>query len=269
VLRRRNIKLSDIELTVLSRPRDTHRCRIVGHLRMRLTAPARTSTLSAQVARQLEQLITSGEWPIGKRIPAESELVAQLGLSRNTVREALRSLVHTGMLEARVGDGTYVSALSELQTPFVRRVNRARLEDAIELRAVLERSAAGLAARRCDARQATQLRKLVNALRVAGLAGDPSAFVAADSALHETILACARNALFTEVYEHLGRALKLSANPQLWDQALVAKEIGLHEALVDAIAKGDEGRAESAATSLVDSLWSALLPEAHRARAGK
>jgi DNA-binding FadR family transcriptional regulator len=236
---------------------------------MTLTAPARSSTLSAQVARQLEQLITSGEWPVGKRIPAESELVAQLGLSRNTVREALRSLVHTGMLEARVGDGTYVSALSELQTPFVRRVNRARLEDAIELRAVLERSAAGLAARHCDARQAAHLRKLVTALRVASHAKDQAAFVAADTALHEAILVCTRNALLAEVYEHLGSALKLSVNPRLWDQALVAKEIGLHEALVDAIAKGDEERAESAATSLVNSLWAALLPAAQRARAAK
>jgi len=93
--------------------------------------------------------------------------------------------------------------------------------------------------------------------------------VTADSALHEAILACARNALLAEVYEHLGRALKLSASPELWDQALAAKEVGLHEALVDAIAKGDEARAESAATSLVDSLCAALLPAAHRARAAK
>ena len=192
---------------------------------MTLIAPARSSTLSTQVARQLEQLITSGEWPVGKRIPAESELVAQLGLSRNTVREALRSLVHTGMLEARVGDGTYVSALSELQTPFVRRVNRARLEDAIELRAVLERAAAGLAARRCDARQAARLRKLVAALRAASRAKDQAAFIAADSALHE--------------------------------------------ALVDAIAKGAVARAESAATSIVDSLRAALLPAAPKAKAAR
>jgi len=86
-----------------------------------LTAPVRSSTLAAQVARQLEDLITSGEWPVGTRIPPESELVARLGLSRNTVREALRSLVHLGMLEARVGDGTYVRAFSELQAPMERR----------------------------------------------------------------------------------------------------------------------------------------------------
>ena len=52
-----------------------------------------------------------------------------------------------GEAEARVGDGTYVRALSELQTPFVRRVNRARLEDAIELRGVLHQHGRGF--RRC------------------------------------------------------------------------------------------------------------------------
>jgi DNA-binding FadR family transcriptional regulator len=236
---------------------------------MSLVAPARASTLASQVTRQLERLITSGEWPLGSRIPAESELVAQLGLSRNTVREALRSLVHTGMLEARVGDGTYVTAPSELQLPFVRRVNRARLEDAIELRAVLERAAAGLAARRRDPRQAAQLRKHVAALRAAGAARDQRAFVAADSALHEAILGCAQNALLAEVYDHLGRALKLSASPQLWDQGLAAKEIGLHETLVDAIARGDALRAEAAATALVESLRAALLPAPAKSKSDK
>jgi DNA-binding FadR family transcriptional regulator len=89
------------------------------------------------------------------------------------------------------------------------------------------------------------------------------------TALHAAILACARNALLAEVYDHLGRALKLSTSPQLWDLGLAAKEIGLHEALVDAIAKGDAVRAESAATSLVESLRAALLPAAHKARAAR
>jgi DNA-binding FadR family transcriptional regulator len=78
-----------------------------------------------------------------------------------------------------------------------------------------------------------------------------------------------RNALLAEVYDHLGRALKLSTSPQLWDEALAAKEIGLHEALVDAIAKGDAVRAETAATSLVDALRAALLPGARKAKAAK
>jgi DNA-binding FadR family transcriptional regulator len=98
---------------------------------MPLNSPARSENLSLQVARQIESLITSGAWPVGSRIPAEKDLVNQLLVSRNTVREALRSLVHTGMIEARVGDGTYVRAPSELAAPLARRVQRARLNEAV------------------------------------------------------------------------------------------------------------------------------------------
>ena len=72
---------------------------------LNLDAPVRSATLAAQVASQVEALIVSGEWPVGTRIPPENALVSSLGVSRNTVREALRSLVHTGML-AKPGPAT-------------------------------------------------------------------------------------------------------------------------------------------------------------------
>jgi DNA-binding FadR family transcriptional regulator len=227
---------------------------------MSLTAPVRSSTLSAQVASQMEQLITSGRWPVGTRIPAESELVTQLGMSRNTVREALRSLVHSGMLDARVGDGTYVRAHSELAAPLVRRAHRGRLDDAVELRAVLERAAAGLAARRRSSQDAIRLRQLLSELRNASAAGDRAAYAAADQSLHQAVAGCSGNELLAEVYEHLGGALKLSVSPELWDQTLAEEEVDLHEALVKAIVEQKPAGAEAAATRLVAALRAAVLP---------
>src|SRR5579871_4479237 len=139
---------------------------------MTLNLPTRAATLSVQVARQIENLITSGVWPVGSRIPAEKDLVSQLLVSRNTVREALRSLVHTGLIEARVGDGTYVRAPSELAAPLVRRVQRGRFDDAIEVRAALEKQAAHLAALRRTSEEVARLRELLAALRAAILAND-------------------------------------------------------------------------------------------------
>jgi DNA-binding FadR family transcriptional regulator len=229
---------------------------------MALTAPLRTATLSAQVTRQFEQLITSGEWPVGQRIPAESELVTQLGLSRNTVREALRSLVHLGMLEARVGDGTYVRALSELEAPMVRRVNRARLDEALELRAILEKSAAALAARRRSSADASRLRELAARLRSASSADDRAAYAEADSQLHDSIVRSSGNELLAEVYQHLGGALKLSVAPELWDHALAVEELEHHEALVKAIVDKKPEAAEEAASKIVLALREALLSRA-------
>jgi DNA-binding FadR family transcriptional regulator len=80
---------------------------------MSLTA-VRGARLSEQVVAQLEAQIAAGEWPVGSKIPAEPELVAALGVGRNTVREAVRALEHAGLLEPRRGDGTYVRATSDL-----------------------------------------------------------------------------------------------------------------------------------------------------------
>jgi DNA-binding FadR family transcriptional regulator len=228
---------------------------------MTLLAPTRSSTLSTQVARQLEQLITSGEWPVGTRIPAESELVISLGLSRNTIREAIRSLVHMGMLEARVGDGTYVRALSELEAPLMRRAHRARLPEAVELRSLLEQGAAALAAERRSDEDAQRLRSMAVELRRASKAADRDAYAAADDALHRAVVRSAGNALLAEIYEHLGGALKLSVTPELWDRALAEQELDAHDALVDAIASRDVKAAQAAATRLVRELREALLPE--------
>lgn len=225
-----------------------------------LRSPVRSETLSTQVARQLEELITSGAWPVGTRLPPENDLVGQLGVSRNTVREALRSLAHSGMIEARAGDGTYVRALSELEFPLVKRALRARLGDAVEVRGLLEQQAARFAALRRSEADVIHLRHLLAAQQAASATGDRTSYAASDAALHRAVVACARNELLTEIYEHLGGALKLSVSPELWDQTLAAKEIDYHAALVDAIAAADPIAAERAAGELIDVLREALLP---------
>jgi len=224
-----------------------------------LTSPVRGATLSAQVSTQIQDLITSGAWAVGTRIPAEGDLVARLGVSRNTVREALRSLVHLGLLEARPGDGTYVRALSELAVPLIRRARRARLEEAVEIRGLLECQSARLAAKRRSDNDLIHFRTLVRELRRASTDGDRAAYANADAELHRAMVACTGNNLLSEIYEHLGGALKLSISPELWDQALAAEEVDRHVALVDALEAQDEAAAETAAGELMRVLTQSLL----------
>jgi DNA-binding FadR family transcriptional regulator len=226
---------------------------------MALQVPVRGRTLSAQVAEQVVTLITSGAWPVGTRIPPENALVGRLGVSRNTVREALRSLVHSGMLEARPGDGTYVRTPSELEAPLVRRARRARLEEAVEVRALLEQEAARLAALRRTESDIRRLRALLDRQRRASEAGDRAAYANADADLHRAVVACARNEFLAEIYEFLGGALKLSVSPELWDRMLAVEEVRHHAALVTAIAAGKPAAAERAALMLIETLRNALL----------
>jgi DNA-binding FadR family transcriptional regulator len=67
--------------------------------------------LYRQIAEQLRQLMVTGEFALGSRLPAERDLAAQLGVSRPSVREALIALEVEGMIEVRTGSGIYVQRI--------------------------------------------------------------------------------------------------------------------------------------------------------------
>src|ERR1700704_6899695 len=81
--------------------------------------PRRGAGVTRDAIESIRELIVSGEWGPGTRLPREADLAAQLGLSRNSLREAVRALSLARVLEVRQGDGTYVSSLepSELLEP--------------------------------------------------------------------------------------------------------------------------------------------------------
>src|SRR3981189_1967029 len=116
---------------------------------------ARAPSVTDDAIDKIRELIVSGSWGPGDRLPKESELAAQLGLSRNSLREAVRALSQLRVLEVRQGDGTYVTSLEpELlleSTSFVSHllVGESALE-LFEVRRLLEGAAAALAAARID-----------------------------------------------------------------------------------------------------------------------
>ncbi|KUO18097.1 FadR/GntR family transcriptional regulator [Streptomyces dysideae] len=216
-----------------------------------LRQPRRASTLAAQVSDQLREQLASGRWPVGTRIPGEMELAEMLGVSRNTIREALRALIHLGLLEARVGDGTYVRVTSELEAVLLRRAATTRPADVLELRAVLEEHAAGLAAERRSAADTARLRELLAAARESNRSGSMARVAAADGAFHLAVVRAGGNELLVELYEYLGNALSALLAALPWDAEVTAEHEHWHGALVDAIAAGDAVAARNAASTLV------------------
>ncbi|MFF4851296.1 FadR/GntR family transcriptional regulator [Streptomyces sp. NPDC001194] len=213
---------------------------------MPLTSPRR-SALVDQVIAQLRNQITSGEWPVGARIPTEPELVELLGVARNTVREAVRALAHNGLLDIRQGSGTYVIATSELAGVMHRRFAGADPRHIAELRSTLESAAARLAAERRTERDLGQLDALLARREQAWEGGDAERFVAADVALHMAVVATSHNEVLIELYADLG---DLVAD---WLRADVGTELDPaahldHARLIEAIRRGDgDGAASEAA----------------------
>ncbi|MER7048730.1 FadR/GntR family transcriptional regulator [Streptomyces jumonjinensis] len=204
---------------------------------MTLTSPRRTG-LTDQVIAQLRTQITSGEWPVGSRIPTEPELVERLGVARNTVREAVRALAHNGLLDIRQGSGTYVRATSELAGVMHRRFADASPRDVAEVRSMLESSAARLAAERRTERDLGQLEALLVRRDDAWASGEAERFVAVDTTFHLAVVAASHNDVLGELYADLGDLLRGwlrdDVGPELRPEHLMD-----HRRLVAAIRAGD------------------------------
>jgi DNA-binding FadR family transcriptional regulator len=212
---------------------------------MPLTTMGRSSLVD-RVIEQLRALIESGEWPIESKIPAESVLVRDLGVGRNTVREAVRALVHTGMLEPLPGDGTYVRADDELGAAVLRRLRRAGHLEALEVRASLERDAARLAAARSTPADIAALRAALARQEAARRAGDDVELVSADLEFHSLAVGAAHNSMLSDLYAHLTEGLRATlqtvVHAPLTERQRYQREA--HSALVDAVEAGDADAAQ-------------------------
>ncbi len=222
----------------------------------------RNVPLSTQLAERMRDRIDARDWPVGMRIPSESALVAELGVSRNSVREALRSLVHAGLLEARPGDGTYVRAHSELRAVLERRARRSRPGDAAEVRSMLECQGARLASMRATAHDVATIRA---ALTERDRATDARSFAAADVAFHRAVVAASGNALLAELHENLegltAHIEAVSATPDFATFLADNRELNAcHDDLLAALVAGDADRAEALAAEIVRRSYRARSP---------
>lgn len=218
---------------------------------MELKQASRT-TLVEQVVSQMEALIEEGQWAVGTRIPAEPDLVQQLGVSRNTVREAVRALIHAGLLAARPGDGTYVCSSSSLGPVIKRRLQRSRLEETMEVRHALEQEAARLAAERRTPEQLETLQECLRLCSEAAEAADPAAYAQADFRLHRTIVEAAHNDVLAELYGHITDTVRLAIGSALERRSPFRRHLEMHGRLVEAIAAKHPLDAADAVRAIID-----------------
>ena len=101
------------------------------------------STVPGQVIEQIKELLVKGELKRGDRLPPERQLADMLGVSRPSLREALRALEYAGMLETRVGEGIFVADGDSIMMNnllMLHLIKQYALEEMIEVRKVLETS---------------------------------------------------------------------------------------------------------------------------------
>ena len=114
---------------------------------MQITKPVKQS-LPKQITLEIEKAIKNGIFKVGEKIPSEPDLVKEFSVSRNTIREAIQSLIQAGVLESRQGDGTYVLTNDRFEANIFTRLSNSKIQEVHEVRVSLEKEIVKLAAQR-------------------------------------------------------------------------------------------------------------------------
>jgi GntR family transcriptional regulator, transcriptional repressor for pyruvate dehydrogenase complex len=163
--------------------------------------PIRRTAVADDAIATIKEMIVRGEIKAGQRLPAERDLAARLGVSRPSLREAIRALIALNILESRHGEGTFVSSLEPelLAEPidFLLQVNTTALIALFEARRALEAGVASLAAERATDLELAQLEDFVMLGR--SKVDDPDAFIEHDVEFHARLRHAARSPILASL----------------------------------------------------------------------
>jgi GntR family transcriptional repressor for pyruvate dehydrogenase complex len=200
--------------------------------------------LREQVADMLLDMISSGEYGVGDRLPPERVLVEQLGVSRTVVREALNLLETRGLIRVEHGRGAIVSADSvdalHNDLGFLLRMQPSALWELMEMRKALEVEVAGLAAERATPEDTAIMRAVLDRMRENINA--PEGYVDADVEFHDLLLRSARNRVLLMMMEPIVDLLLASRRMTGSKEANAKRALRAHEAILKKVeAKDVEG----------------------------
>ena len=208
-----------------------------------------------QVAEALSRYIDEADLRAGDRLPAERELMQALGIGRSSVREAVSQLQALGVLETRIGSGTYIRKPVSARTVHLPlSIEALGLADGLmltlEVRRGVEIEASIAAARRRTAEDIARMEDALDAMERTHLREGTSG--PADLAFHLTIYDATRNPLFRQVLEQLRGHFE-----RFWEQPFdrpdfAGRSFPFHRKLFEAIRDGDAAAAAEHTRAILD-----------------
>jgi GntR family transcriptional regulator, transcriptional repressor for pyruvate dehydrogenase complex len=208
---------------------------------------------SDEALRQILDLIFQGQLAPGSRLPAERELAELIGVSRNTLRDALNKLEARGYIERRDRSGNYVCTAipQQLSAPLEEIVAKdvVGLRDIVDIRKALETWAARKAAEAPTADLLKQLRDCVRTMRAnAALKSDEqfARYSGADRRFHEVIAEMTGNPVYVHLFHYFTALLSrsMTITRELMQEPFAAHNLKVHENILAALAAADAEAAE-------------------------
>jgi GntR family transcriptional repressor for pyruvate dehydrogenase complex len=171
----------------------------------RIFSPIRTSKISDEVYKQLVSLISSGQFKPGEKLPSEREMASDLGISRQSIREALYRAEIMGLIEVRQGEGSFVlsSVRETLKPPLLVLLEEeaGRIFEFLEVRKLIEGWCAGKATAEATAEDLERMAGIVE--RMAASTPGDSEWEEVDVEFHLSIAAATHNVIAIHIMEAL------------------------------------------------------------------
>jgi DNA-binding FadR family transcriptional regulator len=213
----------------------------------------RPRSLAMELVEALGDRIRDGRLTAGDKLPTEAAFMAEFGVSRTVVREAISKLQASGLVQTRHGIGTFVVGLGDAAPFKLAPEQFATLRDVIavlELRIGIETEAASLAAQRRNADNLRQMRSALDAVAAAVEEGRDA--VGPDFQFHLEIARATQNTHFAELMSSLGTMIipraRLDGAPEMSDEQrqYLRRVNAEHESIFDAIRNQDSDAARAA-----------------------
>jgi len=208
----------------------------------------RKTKLYEEVAKQIERLIVEGGLKPGDKLPPERELAEMFQVSRSSLRDAIRTLELTGLLEPRHGEGTVVCDLSAdlLVNPLANMLTRKRelVAELLDVRRMLEPPLAARAAAHASPEEIAYLEDILRRQKEKVRRGELA--IEEDSEFHYTIAMAAKNSVVQKVLDVLMDLLRTSRERSLQVEGRRQRSLAGHRRILNAIRQRDSMAAERA-----------------------
>lgn len=209
--------------------------------------PIKKVRVGEQVFQQMKGLLISGEWRPGDKLPSETELAEQFGISRITVRQALQRLSALNLIETRLGEGSFVKTV-EIDQPLDNLISIAYLgtktqSQVLEFRTILEVASAGLAAIRAGDEDLLLLQENLSHMKAIAAQKDDDAFSDLDLEFHTAIGQITKNPLIIRTNSILRDVLEPSMK-EVIQRMGYETALRYHAQIIDAIRQKDSALAE-------------------------
>jgi GntR family transcriptional repressor for pyruvate dehydrogenase complex len=221
-----------------------------------LIEPIRKTRIAEEIADRIRVLILDGTMPAGRPLPSERLLATRFGVSRGSVRDALRMLETIGLIETRHGQGTFPHELTvdRLVVPLasVLSYRRDLQDELLDVRRMFEPAVARVAATRMSDQDLADLQRILETQR-RKLKTHRSAIVE-DTAFHAVLARATQNRVVMRIMETLNDLLVESRKRTLQQKGRPERSLEGHEAVVAALRRGDADGAALAMHSHIDQI---------------